>query len=84
MNDKLFPRRFTEALRPGSYLRIVVEGDVGAGDEIRVIDQPNHTMTIRDVFRIYTHDHGEVESLLSIPQLSESWKKWATRFLTKI
>ena len=35
MNDKLFPRRFTEALRPGAYLRIVVEGDVGAGDGIR-------------------------------------------------
>jgi MOSC domain-containing protein YiiM len=83
MNDKLFPRRFTEALRPGSYLRIVVEGDVGAGDEIRVIERPNHTMTIRDVFRIYTRDHAEVESLLDIPQLSESWKKWAARFLTK-
>lgn len=83
MNDKLFPRRFTEALRPGSYLRIVVEGDVGAGDAIRVIERPNHTMTIRDVFRIYTRDHAEVESLLDIPQLSESWKKWAARFLTK-
>ena len=29
MNDKMFPRRFTEALRPGAYLRIVVEGEVG-------------------------------------------------------
>lgn len=83
MNDKLFPRRFTEALRPGSYLRIVVEGDVGAGDEIRIIERPNHTMTIRDVFRIYTRDHAEVKSLLSIPQLSESWKRWATKFLTR-
>lgn len=40
MNDKLFPRRFTEALRPGALLRILVEGDVGAGDEIRVIERP--------------------------------------------
>ena len=37
MNDEMFPRRFTEALRPGAYLRIIVEGDLGAGDEIRVI-----------------------------------------------
>src|SRR5262249_12487576 len=36
MNDKMFPRRFLESLRIGTYLRIVVEGDVGAGDEIRV------------------------------------------------
>src|SRR5881275_2662538 len=34
MNDKLFPRRFTEALRPGAYLRILVEGTMGVGDEI--------------------------------------------------
>ena len=27
-SEFLFPRRFTEAGRPGAYLRIVVEGDV--------------------------------------------------------
>src|SRR5260370_32901411 len=32
MNDKMFPRRFTQALPPGPYLRIVVEGDRRAGD----------------------------------------------------
>src|SRR6266851_421010 len=42
MDDKMFPRRFTEALRPGTYLRIVVEGEVGAGDEIRVVERPAH------------------------------------------
>ena len=36
MNDQGFVRRFTEALRPGTYLRIIVEGAVGAGDEIRI------------------------------------------------
>src|SRR5262249_36949267 len=34
MNDQLFPRTFTQALRPGTYLRIIIEGSVGAGDEI--------------------------------------------------
>src|SRR6516225_1618072 len=77
MNDKTFPRRFAEALRPGPYLRIVVEGDVGAGDEIRVVEKPDHDLTIRDVFRIYTRDHAEVERLLAVPQMSESWRRWA-------
>ena len=83
MNDKLFPRRFTEALRPGAYLRIVVEGDVGAGDKIRVIERPDHNLTIRDVFRIYTRDRDEVERLLSVSQMSESWKRWADDWLRK-
>src|SRR5205807_3428470 len=65
MNDKLFPRRFTEAFRPGTYLRIVVEGDVGAGDEIQVIERPDHDLTIRDVLRIYAFDRQEVGRLLA-------------------
>jgi MOSC domain-containing protein YiiM len=77
MNDKTFPRRFTEAMRPGAYLRIVVEGDVGAGDEISVVERPDHDLTVRDVFRIYTRDHAEVERLLAVPQMSESWRRWA-------
>ena len=81
MNDKMFPRRFTEALRPGPYLRIVVEGDVGAEDEIRVVERPHHALTIRDVFRIYTRDRDEVERLLEVPRMSESWRRWANDFL---
>jgi len=77
MNDETFPRRFTKALRPGTYLRIVLEGDVGAGDEIRLMEKPDHDLTIRDIFRIYTRDRDEVPRLLAIPQLSESWRGWA-------
>ena len=81
MNDKMFPRRFSEAVRPGAYLRIVVEGDVGAGDEIRAVERPEHELTIREVFRIYTHERDEAERLLAVPQLSESWKRWADKVL---
>ena len=81
MNDKLFPRRFTEALRPGALLRILVEGDVGAGDEIQVIERPDHDLTIRDVLRIYAFDRQEVGRLLAIPRMSESWRRWAARYL---
>ena len=83
MDDKMFPRRFTEALRPGAYLRIAVEGDVGAGDEVSVVERPDHDLTIRDVFRIYNRDRAEVERLLGVPQMSEAWKRWAADFLQK-
>ena len=39
MNDASFPVHFAAAGRPGAYLRIVQEGEIGAGDEIRVGDQ---------------------------------------------
>jgi len=77
MNDETFPRRFSKALRPGTYLRIVGEGEVGAGDEIQVVAKPDHDLTVRDVFRIYTRDRDEVRRLLPVPQLSENWRRWA-------
>jgi MOSC domain-containing protein YiiM len=79
MGDQMLVRRFTEALRPGTYLRIIREGDLGAGDEIHVVHRPDHDLTIRDVFRIYTRDRNEVERLVAIPQLPESWREWAER-----
>lgn len=84
MNDHLFPRRFVGALRPGSYLRIIVEGDMGAGDEIRIADKPNTDLTVRDVFRIYTRDRHEAERLLAVPQISDAWKRWANDFVRKV
>ena len=84
MNDQGFVRRFTEALRPGTYLRIIVEGAVGAGDDIRIIETPAHDLTVRDIFRIYTRDREEVERLLAVPRISESWRGWAQHFLEEM
>jgi MOSC domain-containing protein YiiM len=83
MNDKLFPRHFSEALRPGTYLRIVSEGELGAGDEIRVLERPEHDLTVRDVLRIYVRDRDEVGRLLAAPQLSDAWRGWAAHMVQK-
>jgi MOSC domain-containing protein YiiM len=83
MEDNGFPRRFTKAGRPGTYLRIAVEGHLGSGDEIRVLERPDHDLTIGDVFRIFTHDREEAGRMLEVPQLSSSWKSWAEQHLPK-
>ena len=50
MGDAGFVDRFDEAARFGAYLRIVEEGDVGAGDEIAVVTPaPTGAPTIRAV-----------------------------------
>lgn len=77
MHDPRFPRRFAAAGRPGTYLRIVQEGELGAGDEVRVLERPEHDVTIGDIFRIYTGAREEADRLLSVPRLSEPWRHWA-------
>lgn len=77
MDEQGFQRRFTAAGRFGAYLRIVTEGDVGAGDEVEVLDRPDHGVTIGDVGVIYSTDRHRSRELLAVPQLSDEWHTWA-------
>jgi MOSC domain-containing protein YiiM len=83
MYDKTFPKKFTQALRPGSYLRIMEEGDVGTGDVIKIIDKPSHNLSIKDLFRIYTQDQHEAACILEAEHVSDAWKNWANKQLKK-
>jgi MOSC domain-containing protein YiiM len=77
MGDPRFPQRFTRARRPGTYLRIVGPGDIGAGDDVHVISRPDHGVTVGDIWRVYHHDRREAGALLEVPQLGSSWREWA-------
>ena len=77
MGDASFPQRFTRAARPGTYLRIVDAGDIGAGDAVRVASRPDHGFTIGDIWRVYHRDRRDAGVLLEVPELGESWRQWA-------
>jgi MOSC domain-containing protein YiiM len=62
-------KRFTEVGRPGAYLRIVVEGDVGAGDPIEVVHRPVHGVTLGETFRALMGDRSLAARLLEAPEL---------------
>ena len=47
VGDPHFVRSFMQAKRPGAYLRIIREGEVGAGDAIEVLSRPDHEVTMR-------------------------------------
>jgi MOSC domain-containing protein YiiM len=79
MEDASFPVHFAAAGRPGAYLRIVEEGEIGAGDEVRVGEKPEHGLTVRDVARIYHQERGRCALLLRAPELAEGWREWALR-----
>ena len=79
MEDASFPVHFAAAGRPGAYLRIVEEGEVGAGDEVRVGEKPEHGLTVGDVARIYHQERGRCALLLRAPELADGWREWALR-----
>lgn len=81
MNDPEFPRRFSLAGRPGAYLRIIGEGELGADDEVRVVHRPGHGVTTGTVARIYLREGADADRLLRAPQLPPKWHQWARQKL---
>jgi MOSC domain-containing protein YiiM len=83
MNDPLFVKRFAQASRPGAYLRIVEEGDLGAGDAITVDTRalPDHGVTLRLVFDAILIDHTLIPQVLEAPQLIPSLRESMTRMI---
>jgi MOSC domain-containing protein YiiM len=61
--DPRFPVEFSLASRPGAYLRIVEEGDVGAGDAIEVVERPDHDVTCALVSWVALHERDRAEEL---------------------
>jgi MOSC domain-containing protein YiiM len=81
MGDPGFVKRFASARRPGTYLRIVAEGELGAGDAVAVAERPGHGVTIGLFAEAYLGDHALAARLLDAP-VSERWRAWAERRAT--
>jgi MOSC domain-containing protein YiiM len=76
MGDPKFLKRFTLARRPGAYLRIRTEGELGAGDAIDVADRPAHGVTVELVARAVMIDHALLAQAAAAPELPADLADW--------
>jgi MOSC domain-containing protein YiiM len=74
--DPLMVKRFAEARRPGAYLRIVREGELGAGDAIEVGPRPAHGVTVRMVSEAVLLDETLLGAAAAAPELPPSLAGW--------
>jgi MOSC domain-containing protein YiiM len=81
MGDPRFVRRFGQASRPGAYLRIVEEGELGAGDAVELATVPDHGVTMRLISDAILLDPGLIPQALEARQLIPSLREWMTRRL---
>jgi len=71
-------KRFFQSRRFGFYLAVVREGEVGAGDEIRIAARDPNGVTVGDVIRLFAGDvrDGElVERALRVHTLPTGWQE---------
>jgi MOSC domain-containing protein YiiM len=75
-------KRFLTSGRTGFYLAVTREGEVGAGDEIKVIARDPHAVTVSEITRLYIakrygdDDLASVRRALQVAALPESWKTY--------
>ena len=76
MNDPQFLRAFARSGRPGTYLRIVEEGTLEAGDAVEIVRVPDHDVTMRLMMHAFLVDRSRLPELLAAPGLIADWRDW--------
>jgi ferredoxin-NADP reductase/MOSC domain-containing protein YiiM len=77
MNEPRMAALLVSSGRPGFYLRVLEEGEVGAGDEIVKVSDGPERMTVAQVSALLYlpgHARSDLERALRIPALSPGWK----------
>lgn len=73
-----FVKMFLASCRVGFYLRVLEEGEVGAGDDFERFRTDPERMTVREICRLLYFDPGNLEGArkaLRIRALSPGWRQ---------
>jgi ferredoxin-NADP reductase/MOSC domain-containing protein YiiM/ferredoxin len=76
-NEPRMPALLTSSGRPGFYLRVLREGEVGAGDEIVRVGEATERMTIPEINALLyspNHPRDRLQRALRIEALSPGWR----------
>jgi MOSC domain-containing protein YiiM len=75
-------KRFFASRRTGFYLAVAREGEVGNGDEIKVIARDPNGVPVSEITRLYAEkrysdsDVTSVRRALRVAALPEAWKEY--------
>ncbi|MFI6858938.1 MOSC domain-containing protein [Streptomyces sp. NPDC050421] len=71
--------RFTQAARPGAYLRVIEPGDIRSADPVEIVHRPDHDVTVALAFRAMTLDVELLPRLLAADALPDESKELVRR-----
>jgi MOSC domain-containing protein YiiM len=72
-------KTFTQAARPGAYLRIVTPGVIRSGDPITIEHRPDHDVSIEVMFRAITLEPDLLPRMLGPAEIPDDVKEHARR-----
>lgn len=69
LGERGWVKAFTDAAKPGAYLRVIEPGAIRTGDQLNVVHIPEHTVTIGLAFRALTTERDLLPQLLAADAL---------------
>jgi MOSC domain-containing protein YiiM len=73
-------KRFLASGRSGFYLKVMQEGEVGAGDAIELMSRDGHAVTVEDVANLYRDGPDQVSLLQRVVQVEALPENWRDHF----
>ena len=77
-------KRFLASGRSGFYLKVVQEGEVGAGDVIELMSRDGHAVTVADVANLYRDGTDQISLLQRAVQVEALPENWRDHFQQQI
>ena len=74
-------KEFMAAGKPGTYFRIIQEGEIKAGDKIVIIHLPSHGITIADVYAAKNGERLKIKEIAQVQELSAKYQEWAKNLI---
>jgi MOSC domain-containing protein YiiM len=72
-------KRFTQAVLPGPYLRVIEPGQIRGGDPVEIVQRPCHKVTVALAFRALTREPDLLPQLVAADALPEEAKELVRR-----
>lgn len=69
-------KRFLSSRLSGIYFSVLQEGEIGAGDAIKLVERDEHNITVADIVRIYVREADDdlVRRAIEVPALADDLK----------
>jgi MOSC domain-containing protein YiiM len=80
-------KRFLKSGLTGFYFAVLKEGEVAAGDPIRLLHRDEHQVKVADITRLYRQDKYNLDLLqrvVAVEALPEAWRDYFLERLTQL
>lgn len=78
-------KRFLSSLKSGFYLSVLEEGEVAAGDEIKLVARDPHNITVQDITKLYSTERDNdalKRRAIEVEALPLNWRNFFLKQLS--